>query len=127
MCEDCNVSYTPETADEAVANGIGWLNTNGPANWRELVNLSILDVDSPTRCVLGQVFRNMAENPDYTFGDGWSVSPRLFNSGYDYAVITFLGGGYNNSNTGPLGFSEWDGADIDGTTMTDAWVRALAA
>lgn len=46
------------TIEETVRQGIAWLDENGPANWRKLVDLDNLEMSSPWYCVLGRVFRD---------------------------------------------------------------------
>lgn len=127
MCSECGVEETPKmiaSADEAVAAGIVWLDRNGPDNWRGLVDLPTLDIDSPSDCILGQVFEDKAYNPEYTWAHWWNNQRTEFNSGYDYAVTTFLSGNFDDTTTA-LGFS--GGLGINSYTMTAAWKRALTA
>lgn len=44
-----------------VKNGVKWLDKHGPENWRKIVTIEELDMSSPCRCVLGQVFDKTAE------------------------------------------------------------------
>lgn len=127
MCEYCNGQYTPEVteaADEAVCKGITWLDQNGPSNWRELINLNTLDIDSPSACILGQVFKDKVRDPADPYSNSWTME---FLSGYDYAVITFLKGHFSDSITGPLGFSEDSDEGVGSVALTEAWKRALTA
>jgi hypothetical protein len=126
MCEICDQDRDYETvADEAVVNGIAWLDLNGPENWRDLINLEWLDIDRLSQCVLGQVFRDKASNPSYTHTSRWSGKPMEFGSGYDYVIHTFFGGLFSDVTTGEYGFSALPG--VDGEYMTGAWRRALTA
>lgn len=57
---------------EKVQNGIRVLDTHGPADWRERINLDTLDVHSLDDCVLGQVFGSYGEGMDALFpGQRW--------------------------------------------------------
>jgi hypothetical protein len=127
MCEACWGIETPEmiaTAEEAVAKGIQWLDKKGPANWRELVDVAKLNIDDPVDCILGQVFADKVRNPEYTY-TSWDSPGRMYTTGYEYAVYTFFEGSFDDTITAPLGFS--GGLGINGSTMTSAWKRALAA
>ena len=127
MCEACwredEIVDAAEEADKCVAAGIAWLDREGPANWREMIDLDTLDIDLPKDCVLGQVFRSYACNPVYTW-TSWRGIEQEHGSGYEYAVREHLFRHFSDSVTGPLGFSGYPG--ITAADMTAAWIRALA-
>lgn len=128
MCENCGIydrEPNQEAMESAVQAGIAWLDEHGPEDWRSLVNVRILDINSTQYCVLGQVFAKYANNPEHTRTGYWG-DPEMYYSGYDYAVHTFLNGQFHDSITGPLGFSgyceEYSNEDLDAV-----WRAALSA
>lgn len=135
MCEDCNYdefgepTENPEPDQEAMESavqaGIKWLDENGPENWRSLVNLYILDISSVRRCVLGQVFAKYANNPEHMRTDPFGYETPYY-SGYDYAVYTLLNGEFDDTTTGPLGFSGYPDK-YSGYDLTPVWQAALSA
>lgn len=46
--------HSRQQADEAVARGIKWLNSQIP-DWRKRIDVDVLDLKAPCRCVLGQL------------------------------------------------------------------------
>jgi len=59
--------------DIKVQAGIALLDTYGPTDWRERINLDTLDLHSLTDCVLGQVYGDYADGMDSLFPgeSGW--------------------------------------------------------
>lgn len=51
---------TELTVQQRVQNGIEWLDKYGPADWRDRIDLSQLDLRSGCDCVLGQAFVDLA-------------------------------------------------------------------
>lgn len=131
MCEYCDEAVylsaeeADEIADDCVAAGIEWLdnNDNVPSDWRERLNLGLLNIDDSTECVLGQLFKDRANNPLYT-RKAYDYYPVPYSNGYDYAVYELFGGEFSDSVTGAVGFSSYQGVSAD--RMTAAWVRALS-
>lgn len=50
------VNFTPEDVEKAVSSAEEVLDKYGPENWRERIDLAVLNMDSPWSCVLGQVY-----------------------------------------------------------------------
>jgi hypothetical protein len=61
-------------AETRVAAGAEWMDANAPG-WMASIDLNLLDVKSPFKCVLGQVFHRNSNDT----------------AGYFYAVDTMLG------------------------------------
>jgi hypothetical protein len=59
------------TVEERVADGVEWLDAQEPG-WAERINLAELDLASPCRCVLGQIYGGFDEAPVD------DISPQLF-------------------------------------------------
>jgi hypothetical protein len=66
-------NWMNENRAARVADGIEWLNENGPADWWTRVDLSILDVSDGYTCVLGQVFADKAAETGLTTGYYWAT------------------------------------------------------
>jgi hypothetical protein len=119
MCECCfdydEDSITSEEADRRVADGIEWLNTAVGLFWRRLVDVETLDINSVTRCVLGQVFAEYAHNPEYL--NMWYG--REFFHGYGYASDRWGA----EVDFEAYGFT---GNEQDMPILTKAWKRALS-
>ncbi|MFF7750399.1 hypothetical protein ACFZCP_14230 [Streptomyces sp. NPDC007971] len=91
---------------QRASNGFVLMNRVGPEDWRERVELSLLDIDHGYFCVLGQVY---AEE-----GNG---------QGYEYALahLDFLTDGDVLERFGFYGLNE-----EDGHALTKAWRDLLA-
>lgn len=61
MCIECDVNpvFDEDEVREAVSKGIALLDMYGPSDWRSRVDLSILSMDSPYSCILGQIYSGM--------------------------------------------------------------------
>jgi hypothetical protein len=66
MCVSCIVKLS---VDERVANGVEWLDENGPAEWWDRIDTETLDINDGNDCVLGQVFA--AEANEHGIGSGY--------------------------------------------------------
>ncbi len=51
----------PQTAAEAVQNGVRLFDDIGPENWRKLIHGGTLDVWSMSDCPLGQLYETFSE------------------------------------------------------------------
>lgn len=126
MCQSCddyvarNEENIKAATDQLVQEGIALLNTDGPADWRERINLDTLDIADVQLCVLGQVYADKVGNPDFTRYSSL-YGQRTWSNGYDFGVCALLEGGYDYAAS--YGFS-YDG-NINGSDMTAAWKRAL--
>lgn len=65
------------TIRERVERGAAWLDSVKP-NWRDAVNVRVLDLSEPVDCVLGQVFAYEAAEAD----PYWSGFEYVLNSGH---------------------------------------------
>lgn len=58
--EELTARYEAETRqptiEERVAAGVALLDAKGPADWRSLINLDILNLDDAYNCILGQLY-----------------------------------------------------------------------
>lgn len=100
MCRFCP---TPdiEPFKPRVREGIKFLDTYGPDDWRDSIAVKKLDMDSGLKCVLGQIYG------DYTSGlRELEICPK-------HAIV--------------LGFTEPDEDDGDDDEDTEANIRALSA
>lgn len=61
---------------ERVANGVAWLDENGPDDWRNLIDLTTLDISDSGFCVLGQVYAPEADKAGVR--DGYLYSQTFF-------------------------------------------------
>jgi len=41
--------------EDCVQNGIELLDEKGPANWREMIDLDVLDISNAQVCIIGQI------------------------------------------------------------------------
>ena len=55
-------------ARELVAKGVALLDEHGPEDWRTRINRELLDINSWTNCILGQVYGEC--------GEGWTALSR---------------------------------------------------
>lgn len=97
-----------DTVQDVVARGVKYMDTYGPADWRDRIDLEILDIESCTDCVLGQVF----DNGDVIFG-GYGAHIRDFEKNVGFY-----------SSVWEYGFS-W--GDLDPQEITAEWKRVLSA
>jgi hypothetical protein len=88
------------TADQAVANGVAFLDEHGPDGWRDKINLETLCISSSQNCPLGQVYGG--------FFVGWPKVRKAL--GHEPEAYT-------------LGFDVH--TDIDNEEMLQAWRDAL--
>jgi hypothetical protein len=79
------------TIKEKVANTVRWLderaagpNSSVPANWRELVDVNSLQLESGYACVAGQIFKPANRGKTELDLGGWRVL-----SGFSWAVKNF--------------------------------------
>lgn len=105
---------------ERVQAGIAVLDEDKPG-WRELINLTDLDLCSNERCVIGQVYKN--DEHDY-WGGNYSLHLHRLAGTDDYTEADewAIGHGFESALTpGSEGFpirAEYD-------ALTDAWKAAL--
>jgi hypothetical protein len=59
---------TDLTIEQRVAAGVAWLDANKPG-WAGRIDLGALNMRSPHRCVLGQLFGNYWQAPEDLHGD----------------------------------------------------------
>lgn len=86
----------PEAA-AAVRKGADFLDNNGDIDWMERIDLTVLNIASSDRCILGQ----------------------LYNGNYYLGKDHF---GLNSELTGKYGFA---GTEIDSHLLTDAWIEFI--
>lgn len=98
------------TVEQAVRNGIELLDAEGPKDWRELVDVELLDVASIGRCVLGQIY------DDYSLG-----MMELFDYGEEYWEPLGIKYGFEAQLLPGPGYN---GRDYD--ALTAEWVRVLS-
>lgn len=52
------------TAENAVDNGIKWLDANGPEGWRDKIDLERLNMADGIDCILGQLYDSYWNAPE---------------------------------------------------------------
>lgn len=104
---------TDMTPAQRVANGVDWLDENGPAEWWDLIDYGRLNITDGKACVLGQVFADAASEVGMT-------------SGYMYAGMPAFSGGHPNANgdTQRHGFCALDKHD-DALALREEWFTAI--
>lgn len=92
--------------------GIEWLNEHGPTEWWDLIDLTTLDLNSPARCVLGQVFA--ADCDTYGYNNGYEyIFNKYVNDDGDLRMVDFW----------HLGFSDVTPRDYE--LLTEQWARDI--
>ena len=109
-------------ADRLVRAGIEYLDKTVP-QWRRLVDVERLDIESTDDCVLGQVYAEYAENELFKFFSHYYNYEQTFRSGYDYWTRR-VG---SDELAKELGFAGTYGSDgVGHEYLTVAWKDALS-
>lgn len=99
--------------DERVQAGAAWLDANAPEGWVNSIALPYLDINSPSRCVLGQLFEDRKE---------WV-------NGYYFALMNMMAG--DQEMAMDLGFNalrgEYEERVAEMPVLTEAWRRYITA
>lgn len=105
----------PLIENEAVADGVDWLNENGPAEWWDRIDLGTLALMDSSRCVLGQVFA--AEADTIGVQDGYVFTQTFFTEH----------GGLAGRHEPVMEWGQWvtECGFIPGRATRDEWADAI--
>lgn len=107
------MSVEAMSPEQRASNGFEFLNLIAPENWRERIDVALLDIDHGYLCVLGQIFANEADDAGYD-GDG-----------YVYALAEFEFDRFG-SNEELIFYGLYSlNMDSDGPALTAAWRSLL--
>jgi hypothetical protein len=118
MSENITAPVISPTLRERIEKGAAWLNKVKP-EWRDLVDISDLDLASGFYCVLGQVFHDEAE--EYGYADG-------FDYAIGYVVPVPPASAFNQNRAAWMeehGFDLRYVPSIDYRPLTATWQRYL--
>ena len=99
-----------------VDRGIQLLDTHGPLDWRDRIDMDTLDLGDGDQCVLGQVFGDEAQSARPRTNGFWHGADRLFGNAGDSS----------DKQIERHGFAIWSGKATP-RELTDEWILALAS